>query len=37
MAKKKITIEGLQISIEERSGKDYISLTDLAKNSSDEP
>lgn len=37
MAKKQITVQGLTITIEQVAETDYISLTDIAKQSSDEP
>ena len=37
MAKKKIEVEGIVIHIHQQDENDYISLTDIAKKSSDEP
>lgn len=37
MAKQKINVQGLSITIEEIKDSDYISLTDIAKQSTDEP
>jgi len=37
MAQKSINVQGLEITIVEQSEGDFISLTDLAKNASDEP
>ena len=37
MKKKKIAVEGLSISIHSEKNKEYISLTDIAKQSKDEP
>lgn len=37
MTKKKISVQGLAIAIEQIKDEDYISLTDIAKQSTDEP
>jgi len=37
MAKKKITVQGIDISIAEKETTNYISLTDIAKQGNDEP
>lgn len=37
MAKQKITVNGLEVRIKRENGNDYISLTDIAKRSTDEP
>lgn len=37
MAKQKITVKGLDVKIKRENGNDYISLTDIAKKSTDEP
>ena len=37
MAKNKIKVDGLEVRVKKDNGNDFISLTDIAKKSTDEP